>query len=115
MYGIREIDSRTLAGWLEAEDRPLLVDVRTPNEFAQGMIEGAELVPLHLVPLHAEQLVAGERPVVFYCRSGARSGQACAFIQSRHPGVRVFNLRGGVIDWVRQGLPLGRPAAVASR
>ncbi len=108
MFGVPETDSRSLAEQIRAEPaRFRLIDVRSPAEWAQGVIEGAELMPLHVVPLQVDQL-QDERPLVFYCRSGARSAQACAFLMSRGQH-NVTNLRGGILDWSRQGLPLVLP------
>lgn len=108
MYGIQEIDSQTLARQLVTDPGHYrLVDVRGPAEWPQGIIEGAELLPLHLLPLQAEQW-RDVRPILFYCRSGARSAQACAWMMGQGHA-RVINLRGGLLDWSRQGLPLARP------
>ncbi|MDV3239934.1 MAG: rhodanese-like domain-containing protein [Gammaproteobacteria bacterium] len=112
MFGVPEIDSRELARILrEAPDSIQLIDVRTPQEAAQGIIEGAELVPLHLVPLRADDWSRDGRPMVVYCRSGARSAQACAFLAGRGGGRQFINLRGGLLDWARQGLPIVLPQA----
>lgn len=108
MFGIQEIDSVSLEQQLRADPgRYHLVDVRGPAEWPQGVIEGAELLPLHLLPLQAPQW-RDPRPVLFYCRSGARSAQACAWMMAQGHD-RVINLRGGLLDWARQGLPLVRP------
>ncbi len=109
MVGIQEIDSELLAEKLREEPSAFhLIDVRGPGEWAHGVIDGAQTVPLHMVPIHLDQLETG-KPIVFYCRSGARSAQACAFSMSRGKE-DVINLRGGVMDWVRRGLPLSRNA-----
>jgi rhodanese-related sulfurtransferase len=110
MHGIQEIDSLTLARDLRAEaDRFRLVDVRGPAEWPQGIIAGAELLPLHLLPLQADAW-RDARTILFYCRSGARSAQACAWMMTQG-NTQVVNLRGGLLDWVRQGLPLVHPDA----
>ncbi len=105
MFGVKEIDSVALADILEnAPDSIRLVDVRSPAEMAQGVLPGSEAVPLHLVPLRATELLESSKPVVFYCRSGVRSAQACAFLGSQGGDPeRLINLRGGIMDWVRQG------------
>ena len=101
MYGFHEVDAATLKQWLESGERFRLVDVRTPAEMSRGVIQGAELVPLHLVPVRAAEFSSGER-VVFYCQSGARSAQACAFMAQR--GLEdVYNLRGGIVAWAASG------------
>jgi rhodanese-related sulfurtransferase len=61
------------------EDGAVLVDVRTPEEFAAGHIEGAINVPVQSLPAGSEAIPA-DRPVVVYCRSGARSARAAAML-----------------------------------
>ena len=112
MFGVPEIESQELSQLLkEAPDSVQLVDVRTPQEMAQGIIQGADMVPLHLVPLKASEWAQDDRPMIVYCRSGARSAQACAFLAAQGGGRKFINLRGGIIDWARHGLPLALPPA----
>ncbi|HUW98954.1 MAG TPA: rhodanese-like domain-containing protein [Acidiferrobacter sp.] len=86
----------------------LVVDVRTPAEVARGSIPGARSIPLHLLPFNASMLDK-ERPLVFYCQSGGRSSQACAYLQQQGYE-KLYNLRGGILAWVRDGLPIEVPA-----
>lgn len=104
---VRNIDVSTFQR-MQGDGEVRLVDVRTDAEVAQGMIGGALHIPLHLLPLKADQLSDGV-PTVFYCRTGARSAQACAFVASRAPGADVYNLDGGIFGWVRAGMPLAAP------
>ena len=109
MNAIQEIEPRTLVEWLQADKDFRLIDVRSVAEFAQGMIPRGEQLPLHLLPLRADELER-EREIVLYCRTGARSAQACMFLSER--GFEsVYNLRGGIMDWARQGLPVVESAA----
>jgi rhodanese-related sulfurtransferase len=107
VFSIKEIDSKTLSEW-QQEGRPIrLIDVRSVTEFSQGMIKDGEQLPLHLLPMKANELTP-EAEIVFYCRSGARSAQACAYMASKgHES--VYNLRGGIIDWVRNGFGIVQP------
>lgn len=106
---INEIDSESLHERLARGDDLLLVDIRTPGEVAQGSIPGATQMPMHLIPLRLTELPR-DKDVVLYCRSGARSYQACAYLaQQGLP--RVLNLRGGIIAWARHGYPVGWPGA----
>lgn len=108
MYSIQETDSARLAEWLNSADEDLLlIDVRTPAEMAQGMLPGAQPVPMHLVPLRMEEWRNAAK-IVVYCRTGARSAQVCAFLQ-QHGIDRAINLRGGIVDWHRSGLPIESP------
>lgn len=112
MFDIPEIDGCELAKILtEAPDSIRLVDVRTPQEMSQGIIPGADTVPLHLVPLKADDWEREARPMVIYCRSGARSAQACAFLRARDANRQYINLRGGILEWVRQGGRVIAPSA----
>ncbi len=109
MPGIQEVDSVQLAAWIEEGPGKLrLVDVRSLAEIARGILAGAEVMPMHLIPLRFNELDRNER-IVFYCRTGARSGQVCAFLQQQG-FTRVINLRGGIVDWHRQGYPIQLPA-----
>lgn len=104
---VNEIDSESLSQRLAAAEAVLLVDIRTPAEIAQGLIPEALQVPMHLIPMRLND-IPKDRDVVIYCRSGARSYQACAYLmqQGYH---RVLNLRGGIIAWARHGLPIVAP------
>lgn len=106
---INEIDSESLHERLTQDDGPLVVDIRTPGEVAQGKIPGSLEMPMHLIPLRLPELPK-DRDLVLYCRSGARSYQACAYLMQRGLG-RVLNLRGGILAWARHGYQIDRPWA----
>ena len=78
------------------EQNPLIIDVREPFEFAGGHVEGAENIPLGNIPAHIDRFRNAEKPIVFYCRSGGRSGQAVAFLEG--VGVRDIHNGGGLAD-----------------
>ena len=110
MYGIKEIDAAELSKQLSSAaenslpEKLRLIDVRTPAEVARGKIAGSENLPLHVIPLKVEELDTDET-IVFYCQTGARSAQACAFMTSK--GVdNCYNLRGGIVTWAQMGLPI---------
>ena len=80
----------------------MLLDVRTPEEFAEGHVDGAINIPHDQIDAHAAEidgLQGGDmaKPIVVYCRSGGRAGVAT---QSLMQGGRsqVTNL-GGLSDW----------------
>ena len=68
----------------------LLVDVRTPSEFAGGSVKGAINIPLDRLPQELAQF-KGKDPIVVFCLSGGRSGQAHAFLQQNG----IFNVING--------------------
>ena len=80
-----------------------LVDVREDYEHAAGRIAGARHIELERVASKADT-IDRDRPVVFYCRLGARSGMvANAF---RRGGWEAYSMDGGLEAWDRAGLPL---------
>ena len=80
-----------------------LIDVREDYEWDAGRIAGARHVELERVAAQAPT-IDKERPVVFYCRLGARSGMAAnAF---RRAGYDAYSLDGGITAWAGRGLPL---------
>lgn len=101
---INEIDSESLHERIASGEDVLLVDIRTPAEIAQGAIPDALHLPMHLIPIRINELPK-DREVVLYCRSGARSYQACAYMMQQGYD-RVLNLRGGIIAWARHGYPI---------
>jgi rhodanese-related sulfurtransferase len=104
---VNEIDSESLKGRLDGGADLLLVDIRTPGEIAQGAIPGALELPMHLIPLRLAELPR-DRDLILYCRSGARSYHACAYLLEQGYG-RVLNLRGGIVAWARHGFPIDFP------
>ncbi len=80
-----------------------LVDVREQYEWDAGRIPGAHHVELERLAAQAES-IGRERPVVFQCRLGSRSGLATQAF--RASGWEAYNLAGGIIAWVEAGLQL---------
>ena len=98
----RELSPEVTAELIARGDAQL-VDVREPYEHEAGRIAGARHLELGILPAEAET-IDRDRPVVFYCRVGARSGMAAeAFAAS---GWDAYNLSGGIVSWVVAGLPI---------
>ena len=80
-----------------------LIDVRESYEWEAGRIGGARHVELERVASQADT-IDRDRPVIFYCRLGARSGMAAnAF---RRAGYDAYSMDGGLTAWAARGLPL---------
>jgi len=77
----------------------ILLDVRRPEEFAQGHLPGARNVEV-TAPDFAHQIAALDKTALIhvYCRSGARSANAAEQL-TRAGFAHVTNLLGGVLDW----------------
>ncbi|HEY6727444.1 MAG TPA: rhodanese-like domain-containing protein [Polyangiaceae bacterium] len=78
-------------------DGARLVDVRTPEEFSRGHIEGAVNIPVSDIEARIGELGDKQRAIVLYCRSGARSAKAKALLESRG-FTSVVNL-GAMSSW----------------
>jgi rhodanese-related sulfurtransferase len=105
-YSIKEIDVSSLQRRMAAGEAFELIDIRTQAEVARGIIPHSKFLPMHLIPLHAQTIASRDKPVILYCRTGARSAQACAFLMQQ--GIdNVINLSGGIVSWAQNGLPIG--------
>lgn len=74
-------------------ENPFLLDVREPEETAEGIIEGAHLIPLGQLPDQVHQLPKDE-VIYVICRSGNRSRKACDFLGDQ--GFQCVNMTGGM-------------------
>ncbi len=92
-----EIEPEELARLLAAEVPPLLLDVRTHEEWAICRLPGARLVPLAELPGRLAELEPG-REIVAYCHHGMRSALAASLLRERgFSGART--LSGGIDGW----------------
>lgn len=80
----------------------LLIDVRTPEEFATGHIPGAINIPVDSLAGELDQLPE-DTEIVVYCRSGNRSATASRILAGA--GFSVFDL-GGILRWTADGYPV---------
>ncbi len=78
------------------ESGALLLDVRTPEEFRDRHLDGAVNIPVQELGGRVHELGAKDRPIVVYCRSGARSASAATMIKSA--GYEVLDI-GGIGNW----------------
>ena len=103
---LRQMDSdftpQQVADLLEAGEIEL-IDVRQAYEHEAGRIAGDRLIELMALGAQADTLDRS-RPVVFYCRTGARSAMATEAF--RGAGFDAHNLAGGLVEWAALGLPL---------
>ena len=88
-----------------AQEGVTILDVRTPEEFAEGSIEGARNIDFYRDDFEIEiNSLEKELSYAVYCRSGKRSGQAAQMMQGAG-FLSVLNLEGGIIDWANAGMP----------
>jgi len=91
-----------------------LVDVRNPDEWDTGHIDGARLVPLPQLQADPDVVLSKGRPIVFICAKGVRS-LAAAKLADRFGYTNLYSLEGGTKEWSREGLPLVTDAAADRR
>ena len=88
---------------LETKDQTLyLLDVRTPEEGARGVIKGAAKIPIDELPRRTQE-IPKEKEIVAYCASGARSALATLYLRAR--GFKANSLDHGIHEWEEAGYP----------
>ena len=98
-----QLDPDRVEEWLRDEPSLQVIDVREPYEHEAGHIEGTRLVGLASLSEQAST-IDRERPVVFYCRVGARSLMATQAF--RVAGYEAYSMAGGLRRWAEEGRPL---------
>ncbi len=87
----------------------LFVDVRTEKEFLKRTIPGSPLVPLdRLEQERGLEARFGEKPVVFFCRSGNRTRDKAELLENSVRS-KAYQLDGGILAWERAGFPVWSP------
>lgn len=80
-----------------------VVDVREPDEYVDGHVPGAPLIPLATVPDRIGDLPRDEQILVI-CKSGGRSHRAAEFLRAQ--GFDAVNVAGGTMAWIEAGHPV---------
>ena len=94
------------------EPDAVILDVRTPEEYAQGYIERALLIPVNELDsrsgwwrkLPTDKTIS----IVVYCTVGVRSSKARKILKE-HGYVNTYNLKGGIVAWEKAGQPVVKP------
>jgi phage shock protein E len=84
------------------KDRPTIIDVRTPAEFAGQHVPGAINIPLEEVAQKINELKELPKPIIAYCRSGNRSGMAVTILKQN--GIAEVVNGGGIDDMLKSNL-----------
>ncbi len=87
---------------------PVLLDVRQPNEWAEGVVEGSSQIFVADLPARVAEVPAGE-PVAVYCRTGHRASMAASILANAGREVRLVS-KGGATSWPEPLVPY-EPAA----
>jgi rhodanese-related sulfurtransferase len=106
-----DIDPEQLSEWMSRDPKLQVVDVRELYEREAGHIAGSRHIPLVELTAKAEE-IERERPVIFYCRVGARSDMAAQAF--RASGFEALSMRGGLLRWASENRPLSPEGGVVS-
>jgi glyoxylase-like metal-dependent hydrolase (beta-lactamase superfamily II)/rhodanese-related sulfurtransferase len=110
LNSVRQLTPREVQLRLKGLSSPVLLDVREPEEFngELGHIPGSILIPLKELPARAQEIEEHkQKDIIVICRAGVRSTTAAAILTGlgfEH----VSNLKGGMLDWNDQQLPVER-------
>ncbi|MFH1642874.1 MAG: rhodanese-like domain-containing protein [Nanoarchaeota archaeon] len=89
----------------ESKDEFLLIDVRTSEEYANGHIKKAILIPYNEVNSMVD--ISKHKEIIVYCRTENRSPIAKnALMQQEFKNVSV--LKGGITEWIKNGYPISK-------
>jgi len=93
--------------WLQGDQSRIpfmLLDVRTPEEYAEGHIAGAKLIPIQVLAEHLKD-VPKDKQVYVYCHSGGRSARASKLLAANGFS-HIENMEGGIVAWKAAGYPV---------
>ena len=114
---ISEISASDVAMLIANQDDVVLLDVREPEEYAQGHLPGAINIPRGVLEFQvaghpalacepaAPELSQLERAICVYCRSGGRSALAAQTLGNMG-FTRIKSIAGGFLDWQAHNLPV---------
>jgi len=110
LNGVRQLAAQEVQSQLDTPNPPLLLDVREPQEYTDelGHISGSVLIPLKELPARVAEIGhCKTRDIIVICRAGVRSTTGAAILTGLG-FERVSNLKGGMLDWNDQQLPVER-------
>lgn len=106
-----QITSETLAAQIQTQTAPLVLDVRTPEEYAAGHIPGAINIEFRELEARLAELpIASDEAIVVYCEQGVRAGVAEKTLAAAG-FTAVLHLQGDMVAWRQQKLPIARGEA----
>jgi len=101
-----DISPQEIVQLMSHEDGSVIVDVREDNEYQSGHIKDSIHIPLSKLSSRLGELDNYKaNNVILSCRSGSRSGRACGMLKKKG-FAKVHNLRGGVLAWENDNLPM---------
>jgi rhodanese-related sulfurtransferase len=96
------LNAQDLSEKLKNAKRPLVIDVRQPEEYSAGHIAGSKLIPLGELGKRVNELPK-DKEIICVCASGNRSRSATKLLVNA--GYNAFDMQGGMFMWQRAKLP----------
>jgi rhodanese-related sulfurtransferase len=101
----KNLNSKDFAAKKDLSPEGVLLDVRTPEEWVEGIIPEAVTINIMAPDFPAQVAKLDKSKHYFvYCRSGARSANACSFM-ARQGFTTLHNLEGGIMKWQGEIVP----------
>jgi phage shock protein E len=103
-----KIGAAALLARIERKDPELVVlDVRTPEEFAAGHVPGAINIPYTHLPARIAEVAGSDKDIVLYCTIGVRAERAAQRLRE-NGFTRLLQLDGNMRKWQENGLPVAK-------
>ncbi len=106
---VPEMDASTLSKWVSETKDLVLLDVGTPGDFAEGHIPGSISLPLGTSFQEKSKNLSKGKTYILICPTGSRSATA-AKLMMEQGFEKVYNLKGGIADWLRKGFKVAEGA-----
>ncbi|WP_258105217.1 rhodanese-like domain-containing protein [Marinoscillum sp. MHG1-6] len=105
--GVRQVNGEELKSLLQEEEVQLL-DVRTPEEVAFGVIEGALVIDFYDPEFDSKlEELNKDQPIAVYCAAGGRSAKTANKLKETGFNV-IYDLKGGMRGWIAEGRPVSK-------
>lgn len=106
MRAAYDISPQQVVQLMSHESGSIVLDVREDSEYQSGHIQDSIHIPLGSLSSRVAELDKyKDKNVILGCRSGSRSGRACSILK-KNGFTKVHNLRGGVMAWEKDNLPM---------
>lgn len=103
------LDPHAFKSKIETAPDGVVLDVRTPEEVAQGVIAGAKVIDFKGSDFEQQiESLDKSKPYFVYCASGGRSGKTASLMKEKG-FTKVYSLEGGITAWKEQGLEVTNP------
>ncbi len=105
---IKNLDAEQFRELVEAGEG-ITLDVRTPEEVAEGYIPTATDINLHDADFEERiNLLPKDKDIYVYCKVGGRSSKAAEILQ-KNGFTKIYHLENGIAEWKEKGFPLSKP------